>query len=76
MGYKLVKTFSDAETGIGEESLRERKGVMEAISFSKERHAPILVDGLDRFSRNVRTLKKVVVDERLEVIDCELGEGV
>lgn len=74
-GYRIVHTFSDAETGMGEDTVRERKGVMEAIQLCREKKLTILVDGLDRFARNASVIEEVVVQEGLKVVSCKIGEG-
>ncbi|NEU14438.1 recombinase family protein [Methylobacterium sp. BTF04] len=74
-GYRIVQTFRDAETGMGEDSIRGRKGVMDAISFSREKKLTILVDGLDRFARNVEAIEEAIMGGRLKVLSCKSGEG-
>jgi DNA invertase Pin-like site-specific DNA recombinase len=74
-GYEIARTFSDTDTGMGEDSIRERAEAVAAIELSREKGWPILVDGLDRFSRNTRTVEDYVVRDGLKLISCREGIG-
>lgn len=75
-GFEIVHVSKDAHTGMGNDSIRGRPGVLEAIKLSQHEGWPILVDGLDRFARNVQTVEKIVADGKLKVISCRSGVGV
>lgn len=74
-GYELVDTFSDAQTGMGEDSIKNREGIRNAIILSRKLGAPILVDGWSRVSRNVQALEDAVREGRLTVISCSPSEN-
>ncbi|MEH6717535.1 MAG: recombinase family protein [Aurantimonas endophytica] len=74
-GFAIAHAFSDAQSGVGEDSAAKRPGLRDAVALSIETGWPILVDGLDRFSRNTRKLEAMVLDGRLEVISTKSGES-
>ncbi|MFG5121735.1 recombinase family protein [Methylorubrum sp. POS3] len=74
-GYEVVETFRDAHTGMGEGSVKERPGAIEAIRFSHTHSCPIIVDGLDRFSRNTKRLEELITQGKLTVISAKSGNG-
>src|SRR5262245_18435799 len=59
-GLTIVDTFRDVQTGVGEESIRKRPGIVAAAKKSQELGIPILVDGLDRVSRNRKKLDELI----------------
>lgn len=71
--YKILAAFSDDETGMGETSIADRKGVADAMQLSREKDWPILVDEFSRFSRNTRTFENLVVRRHLKLVSCRLG---
>jgi hypothetical protein len=75
LGYKLDRVFRDAESAMGEDSIRKRAGAVAAMRLSLDRGWPILVAGYDRFSRNTRTINDYVVQGRLKLISCLDGEN-
>lgn len=74
-GFDIVDTFRDAHSAVGEDSAGERPGLMNAIEKSQQTGWPILVDGLDRFSRHTGTLEKVIDGGVVKVISTRLGEN-
>lgn len=74
-GFTITRTFRDAQSGMGEDSLINRPGAVEAYQLSRLKGWPIIVDGLDRFSRNTATIEKLNDDRRLKIISCRRGEG-
>eukprot|EP01035_Chromulina_nebulosa_P019733 gene19733-25664_t len=71
-GYEVVCEFSDICSG--EESIQDRKGLSAAIEKSKAENIPIIVDGLDRFSRITKTLEDLVLNNNLKVFSTRSGE--
>lgn len=75
-GYEIVEIFRDAHTGRGEDTFKNRPGATEAIKLSKEMGYPLLVDGLDRLTRNTAALERLVKAERLgKIISCKSSEN-
>lgn len=74
-GYEIVQTFNDAQSGMGEDSVRDRPGVKDAVVLSKREGWPIIVDGLDRFSRNTKVLEEMIAAGKLTVISAKAGKG-
>jgi len=73
-GYIVTDTFRDAQSGVGEDSAKARPGLRAAIEISQKTGRPIIVDGLDRFSRNTKVLEDMVASGRLAVISTRSGE--
>jgi DNA invertase Pin-like site-specific DNA recombinase len=74
-GFRIVEIFKDMQTGTHEDSAKRRPGVRAAIECSQKHRLPIIVDGLDRFSRNTKRLEELVADGKLKVISARSGEG-
>jgi DNA invertase Pin-like site-specific DNA recombinase len=73
--FKILKTFRDVHTAVGETSIFEREGIQRALAYSKEHGVPIIVDGLDRISRRTETLEQFIRDGRVKIISAKSGEG-
>ncbi|SMC63003.1 Site-specific DNA recombinase [Fulvimarina manganoxydans] len=73
-GYVITDTFRDAQSAVGEDSVRNRPGLRSAIEASHKTGRPIIVDGLDRFARNTKALEEMVASGRLAVISTRSGE--
>lgn len=74
-GYEIIRTFSDVHTGAGEDSAHHRRHLLKAMKLSREKKWPIIVDGLDRLSRNTKTVEEMIINGRLKVISAKNGEG-
>lgn len=74
-GIEIIKVYQDVHSGVGEDSLGKRAGAQAAIEHAKKSRIPIIVDGLDRFSRATSTLEELVSNDKLKVISCKSGEG-
>lgn len=70
-GYQIVDSFTDTDTGMGEDSIRERPGVNAAINLSRQKGCPILVSRLDRFSRDTATVEDYVFKQGVKLIGCQ-----
>lgn len=71
-GFHIVETpFKDVQTGT--DTVR-RSGVRDAIDYSRKHRLPIIVDGLDRISRDTATLERWISDGRLKIISAKSGE--
>lgn len=74
-GYEIAEVFSDNQSAVGEDSLEARPDLQAAINKSLETGWPILVDGLDRFSRHTAHLEKIIRERHPLVISTQLGEN-
>jgi DNA invertase Pin-like site-specific DNA recombinase len=74
-GLTVVETFSDAQSGVGADSATARSGLKAAILKSRELNCPILIDGLDRLSRDTTALEKFLSDKGLKIISTRHGEN-
>ncbi|SON54345.1 hypothetical protein HDIA_0804 [Hartmannibacter diazotrophicus] len=72
----IVEIFTDTHTGAGKDSLSSRPGAQAAIEMAKELGVPIIVDGLDRFSRHTSTLEEFIRNSGVELISARDGERV
>lgn len=75
-GYQITQVFSDVHSGMGERSFTSRPGAVAAASLSHSTGWPILVDGLDRWSRNLEVLERVIRSGSQNVINVRAGVGV
>ncbi|MCK7611126.1 recombinase family protein [Roseibium sediminicola] len=69
-GFEIVDRFSDAHTGVGEDSIKNRPGIIAALNRQRETRYPILVDNFDRISRNTNSIQRLASEGRLHVIAC------
>lgn len=74
-GYEIVEAFSDAHTGVGEDSITDRPGVQAALEKARRTGWPVLVDGLDRLSRHSKTLEDLIADNGARVLSVRDGEA-
>lgn len=74
-GYEIVETFSDAHTGVGEDSITDRPGVQAALETARRTGWAVLVDGLDRLSRHSKTLENLIADHGARVLSVRDGEA-
>lgn len=74
-GYEIIAAFDDADSGMGEDSIRKRPGIVAAVKLACEKGCPILVDDLDRFSRHTTTILAFILRGTPEIIGCRRGRG-
>lgn len=72
-GYEIIGSFDDADSGMGEDSIRKRPGVVAAVRLAYEKGCPILVEDLDRFSRHTTTILAFVLRGAPKIICCRRG---
>lgn len=74
-GHEIIQTFSDVHTGMGETSISDRRGLRQAVETAKSNRCPIIVDTLDRFSRDFETMRKFVSDNGVKIISARENVG-
>lgn len=75
-GYEIEEVFKDVETGMGARSIKDRPGIGEAMKTARLNNWPILVSGLDRLSRDIESVEKIVSDEGIKVVSCDRGPNI
>lgn len=73
-GFELGNTFRETQSAAGEDSIERRSEIRKAIRLSHETGYPIIVDGLDRFARNIKKLGELVINGKLKVISAKSDE--
>ena len=74
-GYDLVQTFSEVETGAGDDALEKRPQLAAAMKLAKKHKAPVITAKLDRLSRDVHFISGLMV-QKVPFIVTELGTDV
>lgn len=69
-GFEIIEWHSDTHTGVGEESIKNRPGIAEALKRQQATRYPLLVDAFDRVSRNTSTIEALARKGRLHIISC------
>ncbi|WP_159946268.1 recombinase family protein [Rhizobium sp. 18065] len=72
-GVEIVEWFQDVASGRGEKNLENRPGLQSALDFAKANDVDVLVDGLDRLSRNTKTIEHIMRDRRIMVVSVSEG---
>jgi len=72
VGFNLLETFSEVETGKGSDALDRRPQLAEALKLAKRHEAPIIVAKLDRLSRDVHFISGLMA-HKTPFIVAELG---
>lgn len=72
-GYKVIKKFSDVLSGMGEDSLRNRPGLQDAIKWAKKKNWMIIVASYDRLTRSAVELITLKMDPALTIISTQDG---
>ena len=72
-GFELRRVYIEVETGKGSDALDRRPQLAEALAEARRRRCPVAVAKLDRLSRDVAFISRMMA-ERVRFIVCELGE--
>jgi DNA invertase Pin-like site-specific DNA recombinase len=72
VGYHLIETFQEMETGKGADALDRRPQLAASLKAAKQIKAPIIVAKLDRLSRDVHFISGLMV-HKIPFIVAELG---
>ena len=67
-GIEILHVFSDAYSGVGEDSYRKRSGLREALEMARKKGVPVIVDSLSRLSRHTATVNDIITKENIDVI--------
>jgi DNA invertase Pin-like site-specific DNA recombinase len=67
-GVEIVEWFQDVASGRGEKNLENRPGLQSALDFAQANDVDILVDGLDRLSRNTKTIEHIMRERKIMVV--------
>jgi DNA invertase Pin-like site-specific DNA recombinase len=71
-GLTIVDWFRDVQSGAGTESDNFRPGLSSALASAKAKKCPVVVAKLDRLSRSVHYISKLINDE-VSFLVCDLG---
>ena len=71
--FRVVDGFFDVASGRGRRNLIDRPGLQDAIEVAKTTGRPIIVSGLDRISRETKTIDEIVRDHGITIISA--GDG-
>lgn len=74
-GYEVAQWVAETETGKGADALERRPQLRQALIAARRIRAPVLVAKLDRLSRSVAFISKLM-EERVPFIVTELGSTV
>lgn len=72
-GIEITHRFQDIASARGENNLNKRPGLKAAIEVAQAQRIPILVSGLDRLSRHMRTTEELFRKHRITVISATEG---
>lgn len=72
-GVEIVEWFQDVASGRGEKNLENRPGLQNALNVAQANDIDLLVDGLDRLSRNTRTIEHIMRERKIMVISVSEG---
>ncbi|WP_442579098.1 recombinase family protein [Mesorhizobium sp. ASY16-5R] len=71
--FRITDSFQDVGSGRGRRNLVDRPGLQKAIEVAKATGRPILVSGLDRISREAKTINEIINEQGITVISA--GDG-
>lgn len=72
-GVEIIEWFQDVASGRGEKNLELRDGLKNALSMAKANDADILVDGLDRLTRHIKTMENISRVWKVSVVSVSEG---
>lgn len=67
-GVEIIEWFQDVASGRGEKNLALRNGLKQALDFAQANGVDLLVDGLDRLARHMKTFEHIMRERKLMVI--------
>lgn len=73
--YTIVENYEEVETGKGSDALERRPQLAAALKLAKKHKAPIIVQRLDRLSRDVHFISGLMM-HKVPFIVAELGPDV
>src|SRR4029077_6169056 len=74
-GFEIVREFTEIETGMGSDALGPRPQLKAALKAAKKAKCEVAVAKLDRLSRDVAFIARLMV-QRVPFIICALGRNV
>ncbi|NVJ99416.1 MAG: recombinase family protein [Alphaproteobacteria bacterium] len=74
-GFEIIASYQDVLSGGGYNALNHRPGLAHAITQARKLNCPILVAKLDRLSRNVAFISRLM-EEKVPFVVSELGLDV
>lgn len=74
-GIEIIESFVEVETGKGADALDRRPVLAAALKRARADKAPVLVSKLDRLSRDVAFISRLMA-ERVPFVVTELGDDV
>lgn len=72
-GYRVIRKFRDALSGMGEDSLRKRSELQKALKCARKNNWMIIVASYDRLTRDAAELMTLKVDPALTIISTQDG---
>lgn len=72
-GVEIIEWFQDVASGRGKKNLELRDGLQRALDFAQANNVDLLVDGLDRLSRNTKTFEHIMRARKVMVISVSEG---
>jgi len=72
--HKVLKEFTEIETGKGSNALDRRPVLKEAISYAKKQGAKLLIAKLDRLSRNVYFISSLM-ESKIDFVIADMPEA-
>ena len=72
-GVEITEWFKDVASGRGEKNLERRDELQKALAFAEANGVDLLVDRLDRLSRNTRTIEDIIRKRKVMVISVSEG---
>lgn len=70
-GLHIIGWHHDVASGMGETSAAAREGLQRALESARAHGCPILVSGIDRFSRDSKTVERIVIKEGISLISTD-----
>jgi DNA invertase Pin-like site-specific DNA recombinase len=72
-GIEIIELLQDVASGRGAKNLEARDGLNRALDLCKVNDADLLVDRLDRLSRNTKTIEEIIRDKKVNVVSVSDG---
>ena len=75
-GYLVEQVFEDTHTGRGKRSALQRPGLQDTLEVARREAVPIIVTGIDRLSRDAKTLEDLFLEGLITVLVAKDGRLV